>query len=99
MRPKDHQFTGFSFGGQTFIFNVLPFGMATSVSSFTRVMETILGHDILKFTIVYIDNCLVASTDFETHLLHLDMLLTKFKEANTTLNMKENIWRAKELSF
>jgi hypothetical protein len=75
IREEDRKYTGFSFGGQTFVFLVLPFGLATAVSSFTRGMQIILGDDILKFTVIYIDDCLITSRDFEEHLSHIDQLL------------------------
>jgi hypothetical protein len=87
IKKNDKKYTGFLFNNQTFVFNILPFGLA--VSSFTRGMEKILGEKIIKFTIIYIDDFLIASSSFEEHLKHLDMLLNRLGEANFAINLEK----------
>jgi hypothetical protein len=99
LREEDKQYTGFSMNGTTYVFNVLPFGLATALSSFVRAMTSILGEEILQFVIIYVDDCLVASSSLEIHLEHLDRLLTRLKQAGMTVNLKKSTFLKDEIRF
>ena len=55
------------FGAFEWLF--MPFGLRNAGNTFQRMMDR-LGID-LPFVFIYLDDILVASPDFETHLLHL----------------------------
>ncbi|WP_337230432.1 reverse transcriptase domain-containing protein, partial [Proteus terrae] len=40
------KYTGFSFNGKSYVYNVLPQGLKTSVGSFSRAMDFIIGHEV-----------------------------------------------------
>jgi hypothetical protein len=46
--------------------------------------------EILKFTTIYIDDLLVASSDAQTHQQHLEMLFKKLKNAGFTMNLSKS---------
>ncbi len=99
LQAEDRKYTGFSIGYKTYQFLVLPFGLATAVASFTRALEQVLGPELLEFTIIYIDDGLVASTTFEEHLRHLDLLLDRLQSAGFTGNLEKSQFLKKELFF
>ncbi|KAI5637695.1 reverse transcriptase (RNA-dependent DNA polymerase) domain-containing protein [Phthorimaea operculella] len=42
------RYTGFTFNGKSYVYNVLPQGLKTSVGSFSRAMDIILGHERVR---------------------------------------------------
>lgn len=92
-------YTGFLYGGQSFTYQVLPFGLKTAVASFTRAMDRILGPEIRTFTLVYIDDLLVVSSSFEEHLLHLNKLFSKLADAGMTINLEKTHLFRSEVPF
>lgn len=99
LEQSSRKYTGFIFENHTYQFRVLPFGIATAVASFTRAMEIILGQKVLKFTTNYVDDFLIASEDFISHLKHLDQLFNKFEEAGLTVHLKKSKFFQSEIKF
>ncbi|KAI5630896.1 reverse transcriptase (RNA-dependent DNA polymerase) domain-containing protein [Phthorimaea operculella] len=48
------KYTGFTFNGKSYVYNVLPQGLKTSVGSFSRAMDIILGHEEEKLPLLEI---------------------------------------------
>ena len=60
-------------------YNRLPFGVAPTPGIFQRVMECLLKG--ILGVIVYLDDILITGLSVEEHLLTLDKVLLKLKEA------------------
>lgn len=83
-------YTGFTFNGKSYIYNVLPQGLKTSVGSFSRAMDMILGHEVREFCVNYLDDLAIITTgSFDNHLEHLNIVLGKLKKAGMTCNLKK----------
>lgn len=79
-RPK----TAFNVPGRgMWQFTVVPFGLTTSAQAMQRLMDT-LFHDDGIF--IYIDDIIVVSETFEEHIKALNIVYTKLKRANLTIN-------------
>jgi hypothetical protein len=74
IEPVKHPVHGFPFG-QSYTYQVLPFGLKTAVGSFSRSMDVVLGPEVREYTINYIDDLLIVSNSFEEHLVHLGQVL------------------------
>ena len=60
--------------------NAVPFGLATTVSTFQYLMFTVLtGSNNFAFT--YLDNILVFLETYDDHLHHLNVVSEKFQKA------------------
>jgi len=57
---------------------VLPQGLRNSPPTFQRIMNNILGH-FSNFCLVYLDDIVIFSRDFNEHLLHLNKVLYALK--------------------
>ena len=66
--------------------NVVPFGLATTVSTFQNVMSTVLT-GLNNFTFTYLDNILVFSEMYEDHLHHLNVVFEKFQKAGLKIKL------------
>ena len=54
-----------------FEFVRMPFGMCNAPATFQRLIEVVLAGLLWKECFAYIDDVLVSSPDFESHLAHL----------------------------
>jgi hypothetical protein len=73
------QYTAFLFNGQSYTYQVLPFGLKTAVGSFNRAMDVIFGPEVREFTLNYIDDVLIVLQTFEAHLVHLKRVLQRLQ--------------------
>lgn len=97
--PESKKYTGFMYRTETYVFNVLPFGLSTSVASFLRAMKTVLGDQFNEFTLPYVDDLLVFSEDFNDHLRHLGQIFEKFRQVGITLKLRKCKFAQKEVLF
>lgn len=72
MDPKDREKTAFTTPVGLFEFQRMPFGLWNAPATFQRLMQQCLSGQITDSLLVYLDDIIVYSPDFATHLLHLE---------------------------
>lgn len=92
------KYTAFLYNGRSYCYKVLPFGLKTSVASFSRCMDVVLGQEVRDFTHNYIDDLLIASANFDEHLQHIQAVCEKLRKANMTINLEKTSF-VKEVKF
>ena len=73
---------------QLFCSYLIPFGLATAVSTFQYFMSKVLT-DLNHFTFTYVDDVLIFSKSCEEHLQHLNEVFQNFKCQDTLDYLKE----------
>ncbi|KAE9199557.1 hypothetical protein PF005_g15687 [Phytophthora fragariae] len=68
---------------------VMPFGFSNAVPAFERLMETVLVDLKWRVCLVYLDDCVIFSKDFPSHLIRVRQDLTRFRQAGFKLKMKK----------
>jgi hypothetical protein len=69
---KEHGiYTAFYHNGHMYQFTVIPYGLSTSVASFTRCLDQVLGPEVMSYAANFVDDLLIDSPDFESHCQHL----------------------------
>lgn len=87
---ESRKYTGFVYNGKSFVYNVLPQGLKTSVGSFSRAMDKILGGEVRAYCTNYLDDLVVFSCgDFDEHLNHLGAVLGRLQAANMTCTLEK----------
>lgn len=99
IRKQDRKYTGFSYDNGTYVFKVLPFGLSTSVSSFIRGLNKIIGPEFESFVLSFVDDLLVVSPTAEDHFEHLERVFIAFKNANLTLKLRKCVFARTEVSY
>lgn len=99
LREQDKQYTCFIYHTKTYRFKVLPFGLKTAISSFTRAMDIILGSEFRDFVVCYVDDLLIVSESFEDHIEHLNKVLTRLSSAGFTLRLDKCHFLQSEMKF
>lgn len=99
IKESDQKYTGFLHEGISYVFQVLPYGLSTSVSSFIRGLNMILGNEVSEYLIPYVDDLLIFSADQKSHLRHLESLLIKFKQHNVTVKLRKSKFVRSSIKF
>lgn len=56
-------------------FERMPFGLCNAPTTFQKLMQCCLGNLVNESLLIYLDDVVVFSPDFNSHLLHLEELL------------------------
>ena len=80
-------------------FNRLPYGLANSPATFSMVMNEVIREMNWKNALVYVDDILVFSQNFDQHLVHLSALFDKLIEANLRLKPSKCQFACKEVRY
>ena len=68
--------------------NVVPFGLATTVSTFHYLMSKILT-SLNHFVFTYINDVLIFSKSWEEHLQHLNIVFNRFKTTGLKIKLSK----------
>ena len=68
--------------------NVVPFGLATAVSTFQYLMSQVLT-SLNHFAFTYLDDVLIFSKLWEEHLEHLNIVFNRFKSASLKIKLSK----------
>ena len=72
-----------------FEYNRMPFGLCTAPASFQRTVDIVLSGFRWKSCLVYLDDVIVFSKNFDEHLSHVSEVLTALRNAGFSLNLKK----------
>ena len=80
--------------GQPFLhtmneFLTMPFGLVNSGASFQRLVGHILKGLKYRFALIYIDDIIIFSQSVDEHLVHLEEVFRRLRDANVKLNPKK----------
>lgn len=70
--PKDREKTAFTTPFGLYEFERMPFGLCNAPATFQRLMQRCLGGQVSESLLIYLDDVIVYSVDFMTHLSHLE---------------------------
>lgn len=77
----------------------MPFGLCNAAQTMCRLMDKVMGNDLRESVFVYIDDLLVVSPDFETHLVRLSTVAERLRKANLTINVAKSKFVMQEIRY
>ena len=86
VKVTDRMKTAFATTRGLYEFNVMPFGLTNAPATFQRLMAKVLSGLTYEQCLVYMDDVIVFSADFESHLKHLRAVFERIADAG--LKMK-----------
>ena len=100
MHEDDKEKTAFATPrGGLYQYTVMPFGLCNAPATFQRVIEQALSGLQWRITVLYLDDIIVYSRDFEEHMENLNLVLDRLEEVNLKLKAKKCRFFQKEVSF
>ena len=100
IEEESKQYTAFTAGPLGFWeFNRMPFGQVNSGATFQRMMEGVLAELLFKECLVYIDDVVVYSSNFEEHIKRLQHVFDKLSRCNLKLKPKKCKFFQQEIPF
>ena len=87
VKKESRPFTAFTIPGRgLYQFKRMPFGLTNAPASWQRLIDTVLGADLEPFVHVYLDDIIIISPDFETHLEVLNKVFDRLTIAGLTVS-------------
>lgn len=86
-------------GRPLYHFRRMPFGLCNAAQTMCRLMDKVMGGDLRDSVFVYIDDLLIVSTNFETHLTHLRTVAERLRNANLTINVAKSKFMMREIRY
>ena len=90
MEESSKQYTAFAVAGSgLFQFTRMPFGLTNAPATFQRLIDNLFPPQCEPHVFGYLDDLIVVTETFESHLHWLELVLTKIAEAELTPNEKK----------
>lgn len=97
--PQDREKTAFITPMGLYEFTRMPFGLSNAPATFQRLMHTCLGDQNLQSLLTYLDDVIIYSPDFDSHLAHLNSVLEKLAKHGLKLKMHKCHFLKKEVQY
>ena len=100
VKPPDRPKTAFSIPRSgLWQFIAMPFGLVNSPQTFERLVERVLAGLSWKICLVYLDDIIVFSKTFDEHLVNLEKVFQRLREANLKLSPNKCTLLQKKVTF
>ncbi|KAG0437949.1 Retrovirus-related Pol polyprotein from transposon 17.6 [Dictyocoela muelleri] len=88
MDVKSRKYTSFSIFGEHYEFIRMPFGLKNASRTFQKAMIRLLGDN--DFVKIFINDILVHSPDYDTHVEHVAQTLNTLKSNKISINFDKS---------
>jgi len=89
IKATDRDKTAFITRRGCFRYKVIPFGLTCAPSVFQRLMNLVLCGLTYETCLVYLDDIIVFSPDFDSHVERLEEIFRRLRAANLKLHIKK----------
>lgn len=89
MREEDREKTAFITPFGLFEFLRMPMGLCTAPATFQRLMQSTMNDLVFQILLVYLDDLLIYSRDFDEHLERLQVVFDRLRDVGLKLNPKK----------
>lgn len=86
-------------GRPLYQFAVMPFGLCNAPQTMCRLMDALIPADLRYCVFGYLDDLIIVSEDFSSHLATLVRIADQFRRANLTLNLSKSKFCVTEVKY
>ncbi|KAL2102866.1 hypothetical protein ACEWY4_002034 [Coilia grayii] len=98
VHPHDKEKTAFTTPMGLYQFERMPFGLCNGPATFQRLMQRCLGGQVNEF-LIYLDDVIVYSADYDSHLLHLEQVFDRLHQHGLKLNPKKSLFFQRSVHY
>lgn len=77
----------------------MPFGLCNAPQTLCRLMDKVIPPKLREHVFVYMDDLLVVSETFESHIARLRTVASCLREANLTINVRKSKFCMREIRY
>lgn len=99
MDPADRKKTAFTTPFGLYEFERMPFGLCNAPATFQRLMQRCLGNLVNESLLIYLDDVVVFSPDFNSHLKHLEEVFQRLNQHGLKLQPKKCSLFQREVTY
>ena len=99
MAPRDQEKTAFTTPLGLFEFKRMPFGLCNAPATFQRLMQQCLSGQLAESLFIYLDDVILYSCDFHSHLQHLDSVFQRLWKHGLKLRLDKCTLLQNEVKF
>lgn len=90
IKEDSKELTAFTIPGRgLFQFRRMPFGLTNAPATWQRLIDRVIGDDLEPYVFVYLDDIIIISPDFDTHLNVLGKVLDRLIQAGLTVSQEK----------
>jgi transposase InsO family protein len=97
--PRDREKTAFSTPFGQFEQKRLGFGLTNGPSAYCRLVDEVLRNIPSSVAVGFLDDAVIHSSDFETHLEHLKLTLSAYRDAGLKLSPDKCVFFADSIDY
>ena len=97
--PQSKEKTAFTTGTGLYHINVMPFGLVNAPTTFQRLMERMFHGLHWSTCLVYLDDCIILGKTFEQHMVNLEEVLQRVRDAGLKLKPSKCQFFKKEVTY
>lgn len=99
IKERCREITSFLHKSRNYQFELLPFGLIDLVVEFQKMLDQVLGPEILQLAAVYVDDIHIKSKSFNEHVQHLERIFQKLSQHHITINRKKSQFLKNQIVF
>ena len=99
LAEEDKEKTAFSTPTGKFEFNVTPYGLCNAAASYQRMIDICLSGLDSNSILAYLDDIVIFSKDFQSHLVRLGEVLDRLEKANISLKLSKCVFGATKVDY
>lgn len=97
---KSRERTAFVVPGRPlYQFTVMPFGLCNAPQRMMMLMDKVIPYELKESIFVYLDDLLVVSADFPSHLSKLKIVAQRLRDAGLTINVAKSNFCFKQVNY
>ena len=100
LRRKSREITAFTVPDLgLFQFKRMPYGLSNAGATFQHVIDRVIGPELEPYAFSYLDDIIIVTRTFENHLIMLERVLARIKEAGLTINREKSAFGRSEVKY
>ena len=100
LSESSREYTAFTVPGRgLYQFRRMPFGLTNLPATWQRIVDTVLGADLEPFVMVYLDDVILISQDFNEHLRLLGIVFDRLHQAGLVVSIDKCQFCRPELRY